>query len=192
LYANDKLLPILRALLSDEMILGSVGSVASLPGAGQQHIHRDNPLIFGKECVYEGGNACVPLLPPYAITVAIPLIPADESTGTTRVWLGSHLVEGHEGGQAIDPYMNLGDCLFFDYRVKHCGLPNKSEQIRPLVYLTYHRPWFRDVVGNYSETGLINISPEEYKKIPTQHIKLFDWMHFPMSSIPIAERKKQE
>ena len=38
--------PLLKYLLSDSMILGSMGAVSSLPGAQLQHHHRDHANIF--------------------------------------------------------------------------------------------------------------------------------------------------
>src|SRR6266498_3151072 len=46
LYANEFILAVLKLALGDEFILGSFGSVVSLPGARDQHAHRDHPNIY--------------------------------------------------------------------------------------------------------------------------------------------------
>jgi hypothetical protein len=73
-----------------------------------------------------------------------------------------------------DPYTELGDCIFMDYRTLHGGLANKSDGIRPILYVTYHRPWFRDY-QNYSRQHSLILSDEEYAKILDPDRRLFDW-----------------
>jgi hypothetical protein len=34
--------------------------------------------------------------------------------------------------------------LLIDYRLQHGGTANHAKQARPLLYLVYSRPWFRD------------------------------------------------
>ena len=69
-YANPLLLPLISRLLNDRAILESFGSVVSLPGAEQQRVHRDMFHLFEP---MEGKKDCLSLIPPYAITVMIPL-----------------------------------------------------------------------------------------------------------------------
>ena len=47
--------------------------------------------------------------------------------------------------------------VVFDYRVKHRGLANNSGQVRPVVYVTYAKPGFRDDA---------NFSAKRYRKLP--------------------------
>src|SRR5262249_47441232 len=46
LYANDSMLPVLKLVLGEQFIIGSFGAVVSLPGAPNQHSHRDHPNIY--------------------------------------------------------------------------------------------------------------------------------------------------
>lgn len=177
LYANQLIFPLLEVLLSKKLILGFFGSVTSLPNASDQHVHRDNPHIFDQPDVYEGGEKVLPFLPPYGITVSIPLIPLNEINGTTRMFLGSHLVtlrEIRRNCEYIDPVADTGDCLFMDWRLMHGGTANKSSEPRPIIYLEYFRHWYRDVV-NFNKQKRIQISAEEYAKIPQVHQHLFNW-----------------
>jgi hypothetical protein len=175
LYANPFIFPLLEILLSKKIILGFLGSVTSLPGAPDQHTHRDNPHIFDEPEVYEGGEQVLPLLPPYGISVAVPLVPLNEKSGTTRMFLGSHIVTLKQIRRACeysDPTAELGDCLLMDWRLAHGGTANRSENIRPVLYLEYFRHWYRDVVNSKRR---IIVSPEEYTKIPEEKLYLFDW-----------------
>lgn len=48
----------------------------------------------------------------------------------------------------VTPRPAAGHCIIFDYRLKHRGLANTSEQTRYLLYLTYAVPGFRDTYNN--------------------------------------------
>lgn len=60
-----------------------------------------------------------------------------------------------KGSQAVenDVQSNImieskkGDCIIFDLRIKHRGTPNKSEVVRPIIYLSYVNAWYRDAVN---------------------------------------------
>ena len=41
--------------------------------------------------------------------------------------------------------LKAGQAIVFDYRLKHRGLGNRSGVDRPLLYLTYARPFWYDV-----------------------------------------------
>ena len=142
LLANALLINLLMPLLGGHsMRLASVTAVASFPGAEMQHIHRDHQQLF-REFSNIG-----PALPIYAVNVSVPLIDIDPVTGPTAIWPGSHRwPEGQEAkpdGMASIPFLR-GDCLVMDYRTLHAGLPNRSNKVRPILYLVYTREWFFD------------------------------------------------
>lgn len=167
-YASTGILRLMRSLLSDECILGSFGAVVSLPGAEAQHVHRD----FGGLFPEVGLDA---MLPPYAITAVVPLIDVDEVTGTTVVWPGSHRqrtpANDYEPAQALWPKMCAGDVLLMDYRLVHGGSANVSTAPRPILYMVYYRPWFRDHV-NYSVQERLRISRDMLEALPREHRRL--------------------
>ena len=41
--------------------------------------------------------------------------------------------------------VDAGSAILFDYRTKHRGLSNRSSDERPLLYLTYARPFWLDI-----------------------------------------------
>jgi len=86
-------------------------------------------------------------LPAHAINVAIPLIDVAVETGPTGIWLGSHkwpesYIPPPEAMTSV-PFQR-GDCILVDYRTLHTGLPNHSNLVRPIIYMTYARTWFFD------------------------------------------------
>jgi ectoine hydroxylase-related dioxygenase (phytanoyl-CoA dioxygenase family) len=153
LFANPYLLPVLGATLDDGFVIGAIGIVCSLPSAPAQHRHADGGDLFPRSGIDR-------LLPASAITVGIPLLEMNEVHGTTALWLGSHRdasripnsdpsIPNEEG---IKPVVREGSCMLWDFRLRHGGTPNRSALPRPLLYLTYCRPWFLDHL-NYGKNN---------------------------------------
>jgi ectoine hydroxylase-related dioxygenase (phytanoyl-CoA dioxygenase family) len=170
LFANAWLLPLLGAIfIEKDFVLGGYGVVCSLPGAQTQHRHRDGGILFPQEGLDR-------LLPTAAVTVAIPLIEMNEIHGTTELWLGSHRDSDHvvtptaaEKGDA--PVVSEGSCVLWDYRLIHAGTPNQSAMPRPLVYMTYCRPWFFDYM-NYMKQPLLRVSKRWLATLSEEHRRL--------------------
>jgi ectoine hydroxylase-related dioxygenase (phytanoyl-CoA dioxygenase family) len=177
-YAPPKIFPMLEFLLSKRMILSGLGCVISLPGSHDQHIHRDYDNIYDTGFHYDGADAWLAKAPPYAITVAIPLVPIASLTGSTRFWPGTHLTKIAKNDQNLGPgtefVADLGSCILFDYRILHAGVANRSDIVRPLLYNIYTRPWFRDPV-NYEIQQPIGITEEQFRKLPNQYQGMFAW-----------------
>ena len=165
-YANPFVMPILQNLLGDRMVLGSIGSVVSLPGDEDQHQHRDNPGLFD--------SPLDALLPSYAINMFIPLVQFNKHNGTTKVWPESHrnFTNPMENSDDIDPIISVGSCMLVDYRLYHGGTANHSSFPRPLLYNVYHRAWYRDTY-NFQHQPSRQISNKEIDKIPARYRSLF-------------------
>ena len=161
IFADPLLLGVLYQLLGSDMRLGGLTVVASFPGASLQRHHRDHPHLFP-----QGNLGSV--LPPHAINVAVPLVDVDVETGPTGIWLGSHrwpeTREPQSADMTIVPYQR-GDGVLLDYRMLHSGLPNQSERVRPILYMTYSRTWFFDETNYKSRTSL-DISLETFLSLP--------------------------
>jgi hypothetical protein len=169
LYANPLVLPIIESILDNDCVLGSLASVVSLPGAALQHAHADYSPLFP--------SFPSRLLPSYALTLFIPLVELNDFHGTTRIWPGSHRSGNQEQLQAdfVDPQVPLGSCVLMDYRVLHQGTENRAEIPRPILYLVYHRPWFKDY-KNYKKQPFLLLTESERQRIPEQHRRLIRWV----------------
>lgn len=168
LYAHPLILPIFQQILGKRCALDGIGSMVALPGAREQLDHRDNPGLFGDEDIDTG-------LPTYAITFYVPLIKLDEAVGTTRMWMGSHLKFDREKDGtfvAEDPLGPVGACYLMDYRLLHKGLANRSDLVRPVMYLVYKRPWWSDISSYRKQEG-VKISESEYLKVPEAYRAMF-------------------
>jgi hypothetical protein len=164
LYASPLLLPILRALLGEDCILNSYASVVARPGAPPQPPHKDHDFLFEEPVAAE--------LPPWAVTMVVPLTDLDEETGTTALWDQSHRVNAVGDGAQILPYVGMGGCYLMDYRLTHGGTANRSRKARSLLYIVYSRPWFLDERNFYSLRAL-RVSPASYARVPESLRPLF-------------------
>lgn len=176
LYANPHLMPILESLLSPHLRIASFGVVVAWPGAQAQPIHLDHPPLFD---LHEQSDR----LPPWAVTLVVPLVAVTEEMGPTAIWPGTHrspdrlqrlqqLMETPDYSDAEKPVTQLGDAYMMDYRVVHGGLPNDSDIVRPILYLVYSRPWFRDGF-NFSSQPSVQIGKKQRKKVPERWQGLF-------------------
>jgi hypothetical protein len=145
LNCTDVLLhPVLDDLLQKPLDAGyvfeSVGVIQSHPGADRQHRHRDGSPLFALPQLDR-------LLPAFAMTVTIPLVAMDAKSGTTAFWPGSHLMEDESQlreDAMFAPIVPPGSAVIWDYRIRHCGLANRGDRTRPLLYVTACRPFWID------------------------------------------------
>lgn len=170
IFANPVALSIVGPLLGSDFILGSYVAVNSLPGAGAQRLHTDQEGLFGDAALDTS-------VPPYSVTLAIPLVGLNPTTGSTQFFPGSHrdhafADEGVGGG--IAPDLEPGDAILFDSRITHGGMANLSETPRPIVYCTYHRAWYRDV-SNFRDMPPMLIDGDALDAMGDDHRWLVAW-----------------
>lgn len=161
LYANPQVFGELEKALGPGFLINNISCVVAYPGAGVQHIHRDHPHLFREET--DGLK-----LPTYAVTAAFPLVDLSERTGATRLWPRSerHGKVPRDDSGSVCPLLKQGDVLLFDYRLWHQGTPNRGQVPRPIVYVGYSRPWFRDSVNFYKQSPLA----AGFEKVP-EHLR---------------------
>lgn len=187
LYANPLVMPLVSRNVGRDCIVGAVSTVISFPGAPDQRLHRDSQALFGED--YEVDKD----LPPYAMTMLIPLVECNRETGCTKVWPGSH--HRNEGAeveriQPFEPIVPVGSVLLTNSKLLHRGGANLSQTIRPLVYITYHRSWFRDFWG-YETRRPVSIGNRELRRVPNELRHLFSWTRDPYPMIELRSRAKR-
>lgn len=168
LYANPVVVALVRETLEEDAILEAYGAIVSLSGAAEQHTHRDSPLLFS--------NQISPLLPAHALTFGIPLLEMNELHGTTALFPRSHRWI-HFDDKAVSPQapvVPIGSCIIWDFRLYHRGLPNRSDQPRPLLYATYARRWYQDP-HNFSKATQRRLSfdPVFFERLSDDRLRLF-------------------
>ena len=167
IFGNPLVVQTLRETLGPDFFLESFGAVLSLPGSDAQHLHRDGGGgLFGVDLDS--------LLPAHAVTVVIPLVDMNAEHGTTRIWPGTHRTRGDFDAmenidKSVTPDVPRGSCVMWDYRLFHHGNPNRSQTPRPILYMTYARPWFSDrsnwgdKVGLFADDAFLATVPEDLK-----------------------------
>lgn len=183
-YANPILRDIMVSLLGTSHCIGSLETVVSRPGSSQQHQHIDGPLRFDraigkKKQAYHGDLSD---LPPYAVTLCVPLCDVNEGNGPTAICPGSHRTalrarlpsESQVLREFPVEYMvgDFGRSFLFDYRTFHCGMPNMTREVRPILMFVFTRSWFRD--PNLTEVApSVVISKRDLARVPERYRPLF-------------------
>jgi hypothetical protein len=199
-YANRALHAMLGALLGDDYCIGSLEAVISLPGSSRQHQHIDGPIRFdvaaGKTKKRFKGD--LSNLPPYAVTLCVPLCDVDEDNGPTAIWAGSHreALRARPPGQSAvlrdfrEERMTgaFGRSFFFDFRVFHGGMPNLTREPRPLLMFVFTRSWYRD--PNLADAfPSVVIAKKDLSRIPERDRRLF--MLAPAARRSLWENKRK-
>ena len=174
LYAHPLVMRVLETLFEQrQFLIDNVALVTALQGAPAMPVHKDHGPLFSSRPELDAA------LPPYAITLGIPLIPTDEKTGTTRIFAGSIGADYDEANaqlsgdlSPVDMHVEPGGAFLMDYRVYHSGLANQSRQDRPILYIIYSRPWFTDI-GNFETHSRLAITREGLASVPGEHRHLF-------------------
>lgn len=167
LYGHPLLILLMKMLLGPEVALDSYVAVQSLVGSANQGLHRDMEALFEDNLTVSGQ------LPPYAITVILPLVDVDQSCGMV-LWSESHHNFGYSPVEhpGICPVVRRGSVYLWDYRLLHLGLANHSQRDRPIISLVYSKPWFMDA-RSFGKELPIYMTQSQYEKIPAVLKSLF-------------------
>jgi len=155
LCACPEVIPVVTALLGSDAVIHSCGAVFAIGGALAQAPHLDHPWLFDS-------GPLMATLPPYAITLMIPLIDVTIDRGPTVVWRGSHRAgtpSSIDMSSGIACLTKLGDVYLMDYRLVHGALANTSIEDRPVMYVVYARRWFNDYVNYQKQERIGRVAP---------------------------------
>ena len=142
-------MPLVHAALGADAALTHFGCMLSFPGSATQPWHSDGPHVLS-----HGDERFV--APLHALNVFVPLVDLTPSNGPTDYVPTSHMDYDAKTGSKT-PSFKAGSALLFDYRLKHRGLGNTGDEPRPLLYITYAKPFFLDVY---------NFDRRRYKSLP--------------------------
>jgi len=147
LQGSPPWMDLITAILGPGAQLTYSGCIIGIPGAVCQPWHSD------------GNHLSEHYLPPHAVNVFVPLVDLTKNNGPTQFVPGSQR-EFETKNSSIVILASAGECILFDYRLKHRGLNNSSSTIRPVLYFTYAQPHF-------VQLGDENFSKKRYKKLPS-------------------------
>jgi hypothetical protein len=154
LVANALIEQVVAAVLGRNAWLGFYSGNVNLPGSVHQPLHYDRPLSWRpKEKAEKDGQSWPP--PTTTLSCSVALTDLTDANGATEIYPGTH----HEAavtewplGERVSNHPELierwgpparmvvpaGGICFRDPRMWHRGVPNPSDQARPMIALTYH------------------------------------------------------
>lgn len=141
-------LPIIERIWgSGDFTCIGAGGDYSVPGAQIQPLHSDMGEFFHDPT----GRATFHDVPAPFIVVNFPVVDFTEENGAIRFVPCTHrsrepiptLAQEPEWMRRSQVCAPAGTALIRDVRCWHGGTENRSQQIRPMVSVGYHAPWFR-------------------------------------------------
>lgn len=151
------------AALGDGWVYESFGVISSFPGATLQHLHSDDNFLFeGSE--HDGQ------LPAFALTIAIPLVEVNDVNGGTEFLIGTHREKKQQSypGTPVTSSLHPGDCMIWDFMIRHRGRPNTSTAARPMLYITACRSFWTDSVNFRPNARKLVIQPDLVWSLPPE------------------------
>lgn len=170
LFAAPSVMAVAKSMMVDDLIVGENGVVISHAGAGPQNTHRDSDFLFG-------GMAQEIDLPPYSMTLLLPLVDVSLGMGPTEFWPGSHKCTDEAAVTAVPPLaapLAAGTALLLDARLLHRGGANMTGPVRPSLYFSYHRRWYLENSG-YENKPQVRITPAMLERLPEAYRPMFAW-----------------
>jgi hypothetical protein len=127
--------------LSNDWVFEAFGLLMTEAGAPAQERHRDAPELFPE-------TPLARVLPPFALTVVIPLVDVGAENGPTAIMVGSQRFDAAAcQGEPAVPEVPRGSALVWSFSTIHWGMANTTRADRPALYLTVCRPFWSDPVN---------------------------------------------
>jgi hypothetical protein len=170
IFAPPAIVALARHMMGQDLIIGEMGVVISHPGAGPQGVHRDSNFLYGDLDIEIG-------LPPFAMTMLVPLLDVTPSMGPTEFWLGTHMERDRKVTESRTPVsvpLNTGSVTLCDARILHRGGTNVSGPVRPTIYFSFHRPWYQELPG-YERKPQVMVTPAMLQRLPEAYRPMFAW-----------------
>ena len=154
LVANPLIENVVAAVLGKGAWFGFYNGNVNMPGSTHQPLHYDRPFSWRtKEKAEKDGQSWPP--PTTTLSCSVALTALTLENGATEIYPGTHLetaVTQWPLGERVSNHPDLiekwgpparmivpaGAVCFRDPRMWHRGVPNPSEQARPMIGLTYH------------------------------------------------------
>lgn len=142
-----------------EQVLGTkaeidfdISVVYSRPNARVQGWHADGSHQKGaNDAGWDVNGWESQLSDTYAICLFLPLVDLDHEVGFTQFWPASHRSRNFVGfgpvaeitKSTFDGICKGGDCVWYDYRLLHRGMPNNSDRTtRPILQVIFKKKWY--------------------------------------------------
>jgi hypothetical protein len=152
LLVNDIVAAVTHALLGPGLFNDYYSGNTALPSDVRQPVHPDVAQLWPNLEHAPPAFGCV---------VNVPLVDVSVENGSTELWPGSHLdttlslrdgtlqlpVEAverrREVAPPLQPTVRLGSVLVRDIRLWHAGMPNRTDQPRPMLAMIHYIHWWK-------------------------------------------------
>ena len=149
---NDIVIAVTHGLLGDGLHNGFYSGNTAVGGSGQrQPVHADMGQLWPNLGVST---------PPFGLVVNVPVVDMSAENGSTEVWLGTHsdttiyvqkgdiklpseVVEARRAVRPpLQPSVRAGGVVIRDLRLWHAGMPNRTDQARPMIAMIHWVGWW--------------------------------------------------
>lgn len=148
---NDLVVAVTKAVLGPGLTNSLYSGNTALPGRERQPVHADSGQLWPH---LEAAH------PAHRLVVNVPVVDMTPENGSTEVWPGTHLdttvsvqgdikvpVEAVERRRAVappfQPTVGRGGVLIRDIRLWHAGMPNLTDQPRPMIAMIHNASWLK-------------------------------------------------
>jgi len=146
---NDMAIAVTQAILGPGLKNAIYSGNTSMPSTSRQPVHASGHLWPNLAVAH----------PPYSLVLNIPLMAMSPHNGSTEIWPGSHLdtttpifadikipeaklAQRREIAPPIQPVVQFGSIIIRDLRLWHAGMPNRSDQPRPMILMVHSSSWW--------------------------------------------------
>jgi ectoine hydroxylase-related dioxygenase (phytanoyl-CoA dioxygenase family) len=152
---NEIVISITQSILGKGLVNGMYSGNTALPhSTGRQPVHADMGQLWPNLDVAH---------PAYALVINVLPVDVSPANGSTEIWPGTHLdtsVVIQEGDIKVSPEKlaerrqvspgfqysaRAGSVVIRDMRMWHAGMPNPSDQPRPMIAMIHYVSWWTDL-----------------------------------------------
>jgi hypothetical protein len=146
---NELVIAVTRAVLGHPIKNTLYSGNTALPSRERQPVHADTGHLWPRLEVAH---------PPVHLVVNVPLVDVSPENGSTEIWPGTHrdttitadgdikipaevLERRRAQAPPLQPVVRCGGVLIRDMRLWHAGMPNRTEQPRPMIAMVHAAGW---------------------------------------------------
>ncbi|MCW3098039.1 MAG: hypothetical protein JWL77_3657 [Chthonomonadaceae bacterium] len=189
---NDMAIAVTKAILGKGVKNTFYSGNTALHSTQRQPVHADMGQLWkGLE------ETTVP--PAYALVVNVPVVDISPLNGSTELWPGTHKdprISVHDDiklspedleirrakSPPFQPTMKRGGILIRDIRLWHAGMPNQTEQPRPMIAMIHYAWWMETHSALQFPQGTEEFFADSDLKTPAAFVEgSIDYIHAPQA-----------
>ena len=148
--SNEFAIQVTHAILGNGMYNAFYSGNTAMPSESRQPVHADSGQLWPN---------LKHATPAYSLVVNLPMVDMGPENGSTEIWPGTHLdvtvtqsdgdikaseeamVARREISPPLQPRVRAGSILIRDMRMWHAGMPNFTDNPRPMVAMIHSVAW---------------------------------------------------